>query len=334
MTPTVFQGATINRSKIRVVSLGAMVIKAFVQSKEWRVISHFKRSFYCCDDKKNIICVGQKEIGEGPFTVLCSPDSDWPENVLSHCRYLLMRENKLLLEGDGVVFDLQGASIWKKNLCTINKSQKYLHEDLHFIATKAVVDAPSESIGYLVPHFFSVRNSGGRREEACSLSHKIHQLFFNVINEIRSEPFSFKAKRHMSHQLAEPLGRLIGLGHGLTPSGDDFLAGVVMGLYKTAKTEDAKYLAHYFERAAAERTTAVSLAFYRALNEGFVAEPFYQLLEILGSGQTKLLAGTLKRIGGVGATSGWDTLAGILFGISLVSQVSNKFYTNRAEALC
>jgi hypothetical protein len=329
---TALSGEIKKRRSVGVVSIGAMAVSALVRSRKWQVISNYKRSFYCCDSGNNLICIGVEEIGRGPFTLLCSSDSGWPENILSITNHLLVRKKRLLLEGTGVIFDLQGASIWKKSLCTLNYSHDYLGEDLHFLAGKAVVDAPQESLGFLIPHFFPVK-TGRYGKDPCTLTYSIHKRFLDVVNEVRRQSISFNTKC-IDNLSAEVLDRLIGLGYGLTPSGDDFLAGLVMGLYKMGRVKDGQYLANHFNGAATKRTTTVSLTFYRALNQGFVTEPFSELLEVIGSGETKLLVRALERIGKLGATSGWDTLTGILFGISLVFPASNDSYNHIAEAAC
>jgi hypothetical protein len=296
------------------------------------VLSRFKNSFYCCDNEKNIVCIGREMIGKGPFTVLCSSESVWPDNAVWDTRYLWMRKNQLLLEGVGVTFDLQGASAWKKSLGTMLYSNGHLGKDLQFLVAMAAADAPPESLGYLIPHFFPLEISR-TSTELSKLTNSIHKRFLDVIDEVRPQTI-FLNTRSVDNLFAGMLEQLIGLGPGLTPSGDDFLAGVIMGLYKTGRMADAQYLANHLYRAASNKTTRVSLAFYRALTEGLVTEPFSKLLEIIGSGETELLAIALKQTARMGATSGWDTLAGILFGICLVFPGSHVVPNYIAEAAC
>ena len=309
-----------------------MAQRALVRSRKWQVISSFKRSFYCCDNDENIICIGQEEIGKGPFTILCSSEQTWPKNVLANIKYLWLREEKLLFEGSKVVFDMQGASIWNKTLSTINTANAHLYFDLNTLANMAAVNAPSESLGYLIPHFFPTKINR-KSMELSALTCAIHQRFRNIISEVKPQPI-FLNTRFVDNLFVDTLEQLIGLGKGLTPSGDDFLAGIVMGFYKVGRVMDGHYLACHFNRTASERTTIVSLAFYSALSEGLVAEPFRQLLEVIGSGDVKQLVQALARINGMGATSGWDTVAGILFGISLVNPIPNRPYHQQAEAVC
>lgn len=100
---------------------------------------------------------------------------------------------------------------------------------------------------------------------------------------------------------------LLGLGPGLTPSGDDVLVGWAAALW--ASTSEVRRLAHEVRAAllaaAAERTTALSQAFLSAALAGAIAEP---LRRFVRRPDPVSLDGLLQ----VGATSGADSLAGYL----------------------
>ena len=83
---------TVEKQRVAVFSIGSMALGYLHSSKKWQVIATFKRSLYCRDNKGNIICIGQAEIGKGPFTLLCSSDSPWPEHALSTTRQIRVRE--------------------------------------------------------------------------------------------------------------------------------------------------------------------------------------------------------------------------------------------------
>jgi len=103
---------------------------------------------------------------------------------------------------------------------------------------------------------------------------------------------------------AEPL---LGLGPGLTPSGDDCLVGWATGMRAVGAAERCvvEGMAAKLLAAAAERTTALSRAFLAAALAGDVAEPVHRFVRSPDAhGLSVLLA--------LGATSGADLLAGYL----------------------
>ena len=322
----------LEKRTIKVVSLGSMALSCLFRTEKWQVIANFKRSFYCCDNRDNIICIGQAAIGKGPFTLLCSADSGWPEHVLSNTRQIRVRKNQLLLEGTGLIFDMHGASVWKKSLSTISGSDDHLLRDIGWIAGKAACDAPTESLGMVVNNFFPV-NVHIKRSRPGALTESLHKRFIEVVLEVRRHPLLLPGGQ-LNTSFAEGLRHLMGLGCGLTPSGDDFLAGIVMGLFKVGRQNEAARLAHYFYQAARGKVTIISLAFYRALAEGLVAEPYHQFLEAIGRGDSCELEARLKRVSLFGATSGWDTIAGIIFGISLALPDTNEIRDYATETVC
>lgn len=114
------------------------------------------------------------------------------------------------------------------------------------------------------------------------------------------------------------LAALVGLGEGLTPSGDDVLVGVLAGL--DAAREASGGAAALRERLRAEleqgtsRTTRLAAQMLDAAAAGFYAEPVLGVLETLASPRPG--AGALGRavaaLLAVGQRSGADTLRGIV----------------------
>lgn len=111
--------------------------------------------------------------------------------------------------------------------------------------------------------------------------------------------------------------QIAGLGPGLTPSGDDFLAGVMLGLWTKGKGQFAEggWQARIFE-AAAPCTHRLSRAFLRAARDGLASEPWHALLYTL-SDVTRPLEPAAARVLSFGATSGLDMLCGFLFSFSI-----------------
>jgi hypothetical protein len=109
---------------------------------------------------------------------------------------------------------------------------------------------------------------------------------------------------------------LVGLGPGLTPSGDDFLVGLFAvlnldpGLSATLAPACADIVA-----AAAQRTNAISLAALRHAATGRVREAIAALLRQLVLGSA--IDAALARVLAIGSTSGADIAAGIACGAGI-----------------
>ena len=113
------------------------------------------------------------------------------------------------------------------------------------------------------------------------------------------------------HALANEAAQLIGLGPGLTPSGDDYLGGVLVGLRWLGRGAQAESLWRWLEPRL-ERTGAISAAHLAAAAGGEAHEALHEVLDNLSAWQAPDLHPSLSRLDAVGHTSGWDALAGIV----------------------
>lgn len=110
--------------------------------------------------------------------------------------------------------------------------------------------------------------------------------------------------------------RLAGLGGGLTPSGDDFLAGLM--LWAWLAHPFAEELCHLVTEAAGGLTTTLSAALLRSASLGECSAAWHVLLDALSRGSGAEIAPPLDGVLAHGATSGADALAGFLWaGLSL-----------------
>ena len=112
--------------------------------------------------------------------------------------------------------------------------------------------------------------------------------------------------------LGHEAAQLIGLGPGLTPSGDDYLGGVLVGLRWVGRGPQADSLWRWLEPRLAQGTSAISGAHLAAAAQGEVHEALHEVLADLSAWETPDLLPSLARLDAVGHTSGWDALAGIV----------------------
>jgi hypothetical protein len=116
---------------------------------------------------------------------------------------------------------------------------------------------------------------------------------------------------------------LIGLGIGLTPSGDDYLIGLLAGLDATGDPL-AHDLASVIARHAPARTTAVGAAALGHATRGAFSERLHDLLVAIARGRLDDLEAAMKRAMAYGATSGSDTLVGLFGALDLAVARSSR----------
>ncbi len=112
---------------------------------------------------------------------------------------------------------------------------------------------------------------------------------------------------------------LIGLGPGLTPSGDDFLVGYLTGLWCTVGNDQSRKrfltglgseLSH-----AARNTNQISYAYLRGAARGHVSEPIATLAQqITQSNDMSSVRAATQAALQIGHTSGSDGVSGLLLG--------------------
>jgi len=112
---------------------------------------------------------------------------------------------------------------------------------------------------------------------------------------------------------------LIGLGPGLTPSGDDFIVGYLAGLWSTAGSESSRVrflssLGAWLSQAAAG-TNAISRTYIQSAINGNVSEPMATLAQRVGHPKNMDRVQEAARTAlQVGNTSGADGVLGLLLG--------------------
>ena len=102
---------------------------------------------------------------------------------------------------------------------------------------------------------------------------------------------------------------LAGWGPGLTPAGDDFLAGIMLGWRAQGRGAE---IPESIYRGAAPATNRISRAFLAAARDGLVAERWQLLLTALSADQSEEWQAAAQQILAFGATSGLDMLLGFL----------------------
>jgi uncharacterized protein DUF2877 len=113
----------------------------------------------------------------------------------------------------------------------------------------------------------------------------------------------------VGNALGAEVEALVGLGPGLTPSGDDYLGGMLVALRCVKRDAQAKTLWRWLEPRLAARTSAISAAHLAAAAAGEAHEALHVCLEKLFTGKNDW-PDALAIVDRVGHCSGWDGLAG------------------------
>lgn len=296
------------RQRIKADSVGAQIGAMLSVPARWRIIQSYRHCFYCLGDTGDVICVGDARIDKGPFTIICADSNGTAVAALSENREVRSSDGTLLF-GEQAILDTANATPWLADFNTCAGAGDALDTVLATLVAAAAGAAPQQSLAALVP---AISVSRPPAEKRSPLTIALHRRLLQVIDAIRCEEAVDDPER-----LTSLLSPLIGLGYGLTPSGDDFCAGWILSLVAIGKPRQATALATGLCDAAGTRTTAISLAFFRALATSRLSEGQARLLHCCAAGQPNDLGDALHGVYRHGGTSGWDMLAGFAFGIGL-----------------
>ena len=112
---------------------------------------------------------------------------------------------------------------------------------------------------------------------------------------------------------------LLGLGHGLTPSGDDFIGAIFFALAHAPRDPwraDMPAMQARIHQAAQTATNAISAALLDDLIAGRSYRALHELLAALQDDDAATIHHATQALLRVGASSGADMLAGLLLALT------------------
>jgi hypothetical protein len=121
--------------------------------------------------------------------------------------------------------------------------------------------------------------------------------------------------------IEQGIGMIRGLGFGLTPSGDDFIVGFLLGLIMIERIDgcDLKALRQRIYDIAAGQNL-ISNTFLYCAKEGWLFDRWKRVLTSLLSDEDVALDESVRRLVSVGETSGADTAVGFVFCIKFARE--------------
>lgn len=147
---------------------------------------------------------------------------------------------------------------------------------------------------------------------------QVAQRAFPALNSLLQATRAYDAG-----MLLDALQALVGLGPGLTPSGDDYLVGYLTGLWSTINSHLAQP-ARFIEALGASlqemapRTNQISNTYLQHAAQGRVSQPLATLARAIARGSDLQIIQEATQVAvQIGSTSGADGVLGLLVGLSV-----------------
>jgi hypothetical protein len=250
----------------------------------------FGRSFYLRSGDA-FVCVGAPAIGNGPLNLIA--DIGVPDFQLRPGQPALICDRHITI-GNTLRVTLDRSEPWSPPAwptCLVRPI-----ETCAALKRRAASDAPPEGLAHVVFGASEARHSPMMRIARTHIARFEDGLANRLVSGYAREADLSKAVRG-----------LIGLGPGLTPSGDDFLVGVLALLDAIGERAAHAELAGTVTDAL-HLTAPLSACFLEAAAAGHIGEHLHLAVSSVMTGDVDVASAA---IGNIGHSSGWDMMAGI-----------------------
>jgi hypothetical protein len=264
----------------------------------------FERCFYLRSGD-DFVCIGEPDIGNGPITLIANPGSLATVRPLAG-QVALVCDERITI-ANSVRFALDQSQPWRPSGWPTCASPNRLIDICATLALRVATDAPREGLARCVIDECETAGSAPPLGRIARPRVALLERWVSGLLDGRSTPAI--ASR-------EAVRGLIGLGPGLTPSGDDLLIGALSALDAVGESEAHAAMARAIIDVLPGLTTPLSAGFLRAAAAGHVGENLCKILSLIMTGD---IDAAIALAGKVGHSSGWDMIAGILTTLRIVA---------------
>ena len=306
---------------LRIHRIGELARNALTQGSYGRVLAAFTNAIYLINTQDDLYWLAAEST---PMHQRGIHLVDLLPRVAIDSSFTVIDQHLRL--GSNIVLDISQASIWGAphpfpgdNLPIYDLSE---HLDTIFSLFDNL--PPPKGFGIFIPEILRFTQNQPASHSLPSLT-AMSEFAWPVIQEI-----SKACLEHDFFQIVEYAGELIGLGEGLTPSGDDFVGGLLFCLmtlrhiYTPFHDVGVSDLTPFLERTK-PRTNVISFTMLKDHAAGHGSETLHKFINALLTGQclesTYQLGMELTQIG---HSTGWDLLAGVLTGMLTTIDMSSK----------
>lgn len=283
--------------RLQALCVGDYVRRVLRQHQWATVVAVFERSLYLAFGTDRFVCIGAHTIGAGPLNVLLR-DADWAHACnVTHGQSVEIACDALYF-GNERVIALDCAQLWRphgRNACIATFDLGSRLAELVRLESR---HAPMQGLCALA--------FAGARQENPDVILQTARPAWAALAYWLEESLGRQGRLPPPTQLST----LIGLGPGLTPSGDDVLAGVMIALSRLGYENVSACLWHWLAPQLRGRTGDLSAAHLAAASQGQGHSALHAVLDSV-SGATMLRERAIVDLGQVGHCSGWDALAGV-----------------------
>ena len=294
----------LNRYPILIV--GRAAYRALVAMRHGHVTAAFRHSVYIETDHGDMVCVGPVTLGAGPLTALCEFQHMMVVPELEGCDGASVEKLGDVLYVRAFAFPLARAVLWEPPDTWASRTHDMLDRTLDELGGVIAKKHP-RGFGRLIPALLGIRDIPPLRRDDVLLARA-----WQAATTFSRWLHAALTQQDVRSPIPKEVEFLIGLGPGLTPAGDDFLGGALIALRSLAEDALADRIGSFVLPLARTQTNKISLAHLRCAAVGEGAAVLHDMLAALMRQRGTALTPRLDALDGIGHSSGWDVLAGVI----------------------
>jgi len=294
------------------------------------VVAVFDRCFYL-RLADSMLCVAAPGLGLGPLTLQLS-DADF--KIASK----QARDHACITLGyapSACSLHWQDAAVWSSTLpvmardSSADMTRRWL-DTLVALAPKSTFISSLSDTGVETNRHDANpgdANPGDDSAVAVATRHYLSQCFRQCQNEL---------KQIIANDHAVPLvgfEGLVGAGPGLTPTGDDVLAGALLTLHVFDHRPERNLIWQQLQPLLARRTHKISSALLAMAALGKADATLHSIFQAWADNKTIECQRSATLLGTLGQSSGWDTLAGIFMVSTVIGEMKDAAETSSTRKL-
>lgn len=288
--------------RIRATCMGSVASRFLSIRRSGSVVAVLGSSFYL-GAGDGVVCVGDERIDDGALNLVtdAARDTEWAAlGVRPGTAWRVHTE--CIRIGPSLSVELTEATTWRSRVGSEAWTRARTARALSMLLEMARVRMPADGLGSIA----LVRAQPPSRPPLLAMAWApvaALRMWLVAAMQCSGAP---------AFPVPDAVRRLLGLGPGLTPSGDDLLGGALVALHALGLDELRRCLWDALRPCARASGNAISLAHLAAAAAGHAGASVHALLSALCSANRDTLTASLGRAARHGHTSGWDTLAGIV----------------------
>ncbi|WP_042477464.1 DUF2877 domain-containing protein [Bacillus ndiopicus] len=263
------------------------------------VHSVFKRTInITCLDDNELYTIGCEGIDNAPNTLIVNLRS-FEDFEIGTGNQVYINDTTISI-GNKLSIPIKGVKLWESILPAYPANTNALQSNL--LKMRQYIESHGQ-------------NGGIKRKPFAenSFEHELERMIHERTNLLKSALMQQELIEAQRHAIS-----LLGLGPGLTPSGDDFLVGLFAVLcIRNSPCASYTSICGEIVQKAKTATNEISYMAIKKASEGLVRESLISLLVALLYGNEEELTKSLQQVLNIGSSSGTDIALGILCGLEV-----------------